>query len=383
MNDPMLGGATVQLDPNKAYSARELSSLGDGGITTKSPQHSPKTEVTHKYAAQTPQQRAMAPSVNRAMIIAGYKGKADAWIKCFKEILHINGQQVDRHFYLSLDPREAHRQAELMEIGTQTFSTFVVLQYRDALESNPVGLPAARNLHSFVGRITEEFRNVGPVLIVLPFHTLMPGGFDFIERNYTHAISAKGVHFLGYITKKPEGRLPGAAIVLPPNWARHPDFQLAKGLNQYGNGDISYIKDEVLRAMRESDVMIGHGMKAGATTALQTFAQDEIVDLPQPAAFNPAGRPQAPVRKPEATLAERQQAVNPPLPEFVPPSRSFSAEEKEAALALISQLGMGALKVLDPARYGLTLAEDAEFANATVSKAQGHKLRTSRKPKEA
>ncbi len=401
--DPMLGGASIELDPLTTTN-RDLSALASGGIRDR---HKPETQVINKFAAPlnngvAPQRQ--APSVNRSMIIAGYKGKADAWIRCLKEVLHINGQQVDRKFYLSLDPREMGRQAELMEVGSQAFSTFVVLPYRDELPNNPVGMPAARNLHSFVGRITEEFRNVGPVLIVLPFHTLMPGGFDFIERNYSHAISAKGIAFLGYEVKKPEGRQPGSAIVLPPNWARHPDYPLAKGLSQYTVGDITYIKDEILRSMRASDVMIGHGMKPGATTAIQTFPGDEIIDAAKPAAFNPQGRPHspsAPARRPEATLEERQAAVQPrvvePTPEQIYPVQPvvnptepivypvavspFNSDEKAAALVLISQLGMAAVRTLDATRYGLTLADDAEFADATVSKAQGYKLRAGKAAK--
>lgn len=372
----MLGGASIELDPTKVTN-RDLSSLSSGGIRDR---HRPETVTTHRYAAQpglSPQQRAQAPGVNRDMVIVGYKGKADAWIACLKELLHQNGQQVQRAFYLGLDPREANRQAELMEVGSQAFQTFVVIPYRDALEANPIGLPAARNVHSLVGTVTEQYRNVGPVLIVLPFHTLMPEPFDFIERNYSHAISQKGIVFLGYEVKKSDGKQPGAAIVLPPNWARHPDFPLAKGLNQYANGDISYIKDEILRSMRTSDVMIGDQMKPGATTAIQTFPADQVIDQ-QVAGYNPNGKPQVPAPVQRATpnsapvpLTQTSGLANP----VIAPARSFDADEKAATLVLISQLGQGALKMVDASRYGLTLAEDPEFADEAHKKTQGWKIR--------
>lgn len=378
--DPFIGGVTVELDPTKMTN-RDLSALSSGGIRDR---HKPETTITHKYAAQpglSPQQRAQAPGVNRNMVIVGYKGKADAWVRCLKEVLHVNGAQVDRAFYLGLDPREADRQAELMEVGSQAFSTFVVIPYRDALaDPNPVGLPAARNLHSLVGVVTETYRNVGPTLIVLPFHTLMPGGFDIIERHYTHAIGSKGISFLGYEIKKSEGRTPGAAIVLPPLWARHPDFPLAKGLNPYTAGDISYIKDEILRAMRNSDVMIGDQMKPGAMTVLQTFPADQIMDLPKGPAFNPQGRPQPPTvvvaKAPTGEVTINNAPVQP-----VASSAPFSDEEKASALALISATGIAAFKILDAARYGVTLASDPEFAEQAQNKAQGWKIRSGKAAK--
>lgn len=397
--DPFLGGATVEIDPTKATAA-QIARLADGGITG-SQQNQPKTEFVHRYAAPlqsgvAPQRQ--APSVNRNMVIAGYKGKADAWLRTLREVLHVHGAQVDRAFYLALDPREAHRQAELMEAGSQAFSTFAIVPYRDALpDPTPIGLPAARNLHSFVGTVMETYRNVGPILIVLPFHMLMPGGFDFIERNYTHAQSTKGIHFLGYEVKRPDGKRPGSAIVLPPLWARHPDFPLAKGLSQYTADDIGYIKDEVIRAMRSSDVMIGHGMKPGATTAIQTFAQDEIMDLVPPApAFNPNGRPSVPSQPlpqaPAQQFAAPSQIVEiantPPAPATTgyiapagPATLAFSDAEKAAALVLISQLGISAVKTMDAARYGVTLACDPEFADQAQNKAQGFKIRAGKAAK--
>ena len=377
MVDPMLGGHTAELDPLKTTAA-DLSRLKEGGITDR---HRPETVTTHKYAAQPEYNQAQvrqAPSVNREMVIIGYKGKADAWLRCLKEVLAVNGQQLDRKFYLGLDPREMNRQAELMEAGSQAFSTFVVIPYRDPLADQPIGLPAARNLHALVGTVTEEYRNVGPTLIVLPFHTLQPGTFDTISRHYEHAKQTRGIAFLGYKTKQASGEMPGAAIVLPPQWARHPDFPLAKGLNQYVTGDISFLKDEILRAMRSSDCMIGHGQKPGPSTSIQTFAADEIIDQPTQG-YNPNGKSvpaqQAPIRPthPEPTPL-------PPKPQAAIPVE-FTQEEKEAALALISQLGMGALKVLDPVRYGITLASDEKFANDAQNKAQGFKIRQGKKKK--
>lgn len=379
--DPMLGGAAIQIDPETATQA-QLSALSGGGILKK-----PNVTVTQKFAARptmTQAQQRQAPQINRKMIIAGYKGKADAWIRCLKGVLATNGQQVDRAFYLSLDPRELDRQPELMEVGTQAFETFVVLPYRDSLDANPIGLPAARNLHSFVGQVTEEFRNAGPVLIVLPFKTLIPGFADWIERNYEHATAQKGIAFMGYVTKKPEGNLPGAALVLPPNWSRHPDYTLAKGLSQFTNGDLSFIRDEVLRAMRPTDCIIGHGMKPGPQTCIQTFPSNEIMDQPgvypapaKPENYNPSGRPTVPTL-PQSNIqlgqsAQTERASNSVL--------LFNEEEKEAALVLISQLGLGALKILDAARYGVTLADDAEFANAAQNRAQGFKIRAGKAAK--
>jgi hypothetical protein len=381
--DPMLGGASVELDGDKAYSQRDLSQLGSGGIRDR---HKPETTVTQKFAARpglNSRQQVQAPIINREMIIAGYKGNANAWLRCLHGVLQANGQQVDRRFYLALDPRESDRQGELMEIGRQAFSEFVVVPYRDFLEANPVGLPAARNLHSFVGKITEEFRNVGPVLVALPFFTLIPGAFDVLERNYEHATRDKKISFMGYEVKKADGRRPGATLVLPPNWSRHPDFPLAKGLSPFANGDIEYIKDEILRSLRASDTIVGHGMKAGPSCCIQTFPADQIVSNVEPA-FNPAGRPSVP------TSAPNNPQSLPLTSGLVVPQEAkigqvallpFGPDEKESALSLISQLGMQAIKIMDAGRYGLTLADDPEFAEATVKKAQGWKIKAGKAAK--
>jgi hypothetical protein len=256
------------------------------------------------------------------MVVVGYKGKADAWIKCFDKLFKANGGKTDRSMYLAFDPREEDKRDAVIDAGTRTFETFVLLPYRYVIPANRIGLPAPKNLDALMGHVQEEHFNGGPALMVIPFHTLNGKPFDVIEQHY----KLSKMPFLGYeMVKTVNGqrtRLPGALLVFPAGWVTHPNYTLKKGLGATGGTDLYFMRDEILRDMRSCEHICGSGQQPSSFACIQGFDVNEafgpetVADPnARPAGAKAVGVPLAPgalivtdgldrvVRQPEPTAA--------------------------------------------------------------------------------
>ncbi len=281
MNDNELGGTRIVMTDKKSFenfNISQLSNIDDGTVDalTGRPVRQAQNQPAPQPVVQQQQiQQAPRTQINRRMVVVGYKGKAEAWIKTFDKLFKARGGQTDRHMYLAFDPREEEMRDAVIDAGTRTFEKFVLIPYRYNIPSHRIGLPAPKNLDALMGQVQEEHFNGGPALMAIPFHTLHGTPFDQIENHYRMSKTP----FLGYeMVKTHQGakvRLPGALLVFPPGWVTHPNYTLKKGLSAVGGSDLWLLRDEILRDMRTCEQICGSGQTPSSFACIQGFDTNE------------------------------------------------------------------------------------------------------------